>query len=122
VILYRWADNQLERLPSMASGLVDRKVDIIFANGGPAPTLAAKAATATIPMVFQNGADPLQLGLIGEMNRPGGNITGVSMLAESLSAKRVQLLREMVPAAKAIAYLVNPTTPDDGHVRQALSE
>jgi putative ABC transport system substrate-binding protein len=118
-ILYRWAENRNELLPSMATDLVGRRVDVIFANAGPAPAPAAKAATTTIPIVFQNGSDPIELGLVASLNRPGGNIAGVSMLAESLTAKRVQILHEMVPAAATFAYLINPTTPDDGHVKEA---
>jgi putative tryptophan/tyrosine transport system substrate-binding protein len=118
-ILYRWAENRNERLPLMATDLVRRRVDVIVTTASPAAALAAKAATTMIPIVFQTGADPVELGLVASLNRPGGNVTGVSMLAESLTAKRVGLLRELVPAAMTIAYLVNPITPDDGHIREA---
>jgi putative ABC transport system substrate-binding protein len=117
-ILYRWAENRDERLPSMAADLVRRRVDVIFATAGPAPALAAKAAMTTIPIVFQQGSDPVTLGLVASFNRPGGNITGISQLAESLPPKRLQLLHELVPTAMTMAYLVNPTTPDDGHIEE----
>ncbi len=118
-ILYRWAENRNERLPLMAADMVRRKVDVIFATAGPAPALAAKAATATIPIVFQQGSDPVTLGLVASLNRPGGNITGISQLAESFPPKRLELLHELVPAATTVAYLVNPATPDDGHIKEA---
>jgi putative ABC transport system substrate-binding protein len=103
----------------MAADLVSRRVDVIFACSGPAPALAAKAATTAIPIVFQQGSDPVTLGLVASLNRPGGNVTGVFQLAEALIAKRLQLLHEIVPAVMTFAYLINPTTPDDGHVREA---
>jgi len=118
-ILYRWAENRNERLPLMAADLVRRKVDVIFATAGPAPALADKAATATIPIVFQQGSDPVTLGLVASLNRPAGNITGIGQLAESFPPKRLELLHELVPAATTVAYLVNPATPDDGHIKEA---
>jgi putative tryptophan/tyrosine transport system substrate-binding protein len=117
-ILYRWAENQLEEIPSMVADLVRRRVDVIFATAGPAPALAAKAATTIIPIVFQMGSDPVTLGLVASLNRPGGNITGIFQLAESLPPKRLQLLHELVPSATTIAYLINPATPDDGHIKE----
>jgi putative tryptophan/tyrosine transport system substrate-binding protein len=105
---YRWAEGHYDRLPAMASDLVDRKADVIVAVAPPA-ALAAKAATRTIPIVFFMGSDPVELGLVASLSRPGGNITGVTALANAVSAKRLQMLREIVPAAAANAMLVNPT-------------
>ena len=110
-ILYRSAENQYDRLPALAADLVRRGVAAIVASGGAAPVLAAKSATAAIPIVFASAADPVELGLVASLNRPGGNITGVSFLAEALVAKRLELLHEMVPKAKSIGYLVNPSSP-----------
>jgi putative tryptophan/tyrosine transport system substrate-binding protein len=118
-ILYRFAENRNEKLPSIAAELVRRRVDVIVTTAGPASALAAKAATTTIPIVFQSGADPVELGLVASLNRPGGNVTGVNMLAEALTAKHVGILHELVPAALTVAYLVNPISPDDGHIREA---
>jgi putative ABC transport system substrate-binding protein len=110
-ILFRSAENHYDRLPELAADLVRREVAVIVASGGAAPVVAAKSATATIPIVFASAADPVELGLVASLNRPGGNITGVSFLAEALVAKRLELLHEMVPAAETIGYLVNPTSP-----------
>ena len=110
-IEYRRADEQLDRLPSLASDLVGRRVSLILAAGSPAVSLAAKSATTSIPIVFDNSSDPVQLGLVASLNRPGGNITGVSTLSGEMEAKRLGLLRELVPSATAIAVLVNPTRP-----------
>jgi putative tryptophan/tyrosine transport system substrate-binding protein len=105
---YRWAEGRYDRLPAMASDLVGRKADVIVAIAPPA-ALAAKAATRTIPIVFFMGSDPVELGLVASLSRPGGNITGVTALANAVSAKRLQMLREVVPAAATNAMLVNPT-------------
>jgi putative ABC transport system substrate-binding protein len=110
-IEYRWAGNQRDRLRAMADDLVRREVSIIAATGGSPAALAAKAATATIPIVFAIGVDPVRVGLVSSLNRPGGNITGATMLAVDLGSKRLQLIREVVPAATNIAVLVNPTSP-----------
>jgi ABC-type uncharacterized transport system substrate-binding protein len=119
---YRWAEGRYERLPAMAAELVARKVDVIVPVAPPA-ALAVKAATQTIPVVFFMGSDPVKLGLVPNLNRPGGNITGVSALANDINAKRVQLLHEIVPQSSAIAALVNPTNqnaePDTREVQAA---
>jgi putative ABC transport system substrate-binding protein len=107
-IEYRWAEGQYERLPALAADLVSRKVDLIVAtSGGRAPALAAKNATSTIPIVFAMGADPVALGLVASLARPGGNITGFSILVRALMPKRLELLSELVPGARVIAMLVN---------------
>lgn len=107
-LIYRWADAQYDRVPGLAGDLVRRGVAVIVATGGAGPALAAKSATATIPIVFAHGADPVLIGLVASFNRPGGNVTGVSFLTVALTAKRLELLREIVPAATSIGYLVNP--------------
>jgi len=106
---YRFAENQYERLPSLAADLVRRQVAVIVANGRAAQ--AAKEATTTIPIAFVAGFDPVEVGLVASMNQPGGNITGVSILDVGLGPKRLQLLHELVPIATIIAALVNPTDP-----------
>ena len=110
-IEFRWAESQLDRLPALAADLVNRKVDIIVTSGSVPPALAAKAATSTIPIVFHTGADPVATGIVSNINRPGGNITGVSFLTVASSSKRLGLLRDVVPAAKVIGLLVNRTDP-----------
>jgi ABC-type uncharacterized transport system substrate-binding protein len=110
-IEYRRADNQIERLPALAADLVSRKVSLILAAGSPAVALAAKSVTTSIPIVFNNAADPVKIGLVASLNRPGGNVTGVTTVSAELEAKRLGLLRELVPSATSIAVLVNPTRP-----------
>jgi putative ABC transport system substrate-binding protein len=110
-IEYRWAENQFDRLPELANDLVRRHVNVIVTGSNLPAALAAKAATATIPIVFTSGVDPVKAGLVASYNRPGGNITGVVILAIELIPKRMELLYEMVPATKVIAALVNPASP-----------
>jgi putative ABC transport system substrate-binding protein len=111
VITFRWAEGHYDRLPVLAAELVDLRVAALFAAGGTPSALAAKAATRTIPVVFSAVDDPVAVGLVPSLNRPGGNITGMSFLNFEIIAKSAQLLKEMVPAAAAIAYLVNPSNP-----------
>ena len=110
-IEYRWAEYQTERLPKLASELVSRGINVLAAPGNTAAALAAKASTTTIPIVFFVGGDPVQLGLVASLNRPGGNITGVTNLTVEVGPKRLELLHELMPAATVFALLVNPATP-----------
>jgi len=110
-IEYRWADGHYERMPAMAADLVRRQVALIAAIGDPSP-FVAKAATATLPIVFLSGSDPVRRGVVVSLNRPGGNMTGASVVTGVLVAKRMQLLREVVPTAAVFAMLVNPNNPN----------
>jgi putative ABC transport system substrate-binding protein len=108
-IQYRWAEGHYDRLPALAADLVGRHVDVIATLGGSLAGLAAKGATSTIPIVFESGVDPVEKGLVASFARPGGNLTGVSILTTELNPKRLELLSELVPHANVIALLVNPS-------------
>jgi putative ABC transport system substrate-binding protein len=110
-IEYRWAEGRPDRLPALAAELVRRPVDVIVGSRGPAPGLAAKAATSAIPIVFQTGSDPVEIGLVASMNRPGGNVTGVTRMSTALIPNWLGILSGLVPKATAIALLVNPNGP-----------
>ncbi len=111
-IEYRWAEDKNERLPELAADLVRRKVNVIAAVGGPASHMAAKNATTTIPVVFNTGADPVKQGLVTNLRRPGGNVTGVTFFAEELGEKTLGLLLQLVPRTKTVGLLTNPNNPE----------
>src|SRR5205814_1873443 len=115
-IEYRWAEGHYDRLPALAADLVGRKVDLIMATSPPS-ALAAKNATSTIPIVFRGGSDPVGDGLVASLARPGGNLTGVSLLIDELTAVRLGLLSELVPRAGVIALLMNPNNPNNAPER-----
>ena len=111
-IEYRWAEGHYDRLPALAAELVGRHVALIVAQGGDPPVLAAKSATATIPVVFTISSDPVRLGIVGSLNRPGGNVTGFWPYTSLLGTKRLELMRQLLPANASIAVLVNPDNPN----------
>ena len=120
-IEFRWADGEYDRLPALAAELVRRQVAVILAGALPA-TIAAKRETPTIPIVFTMGADPVKLGLVASLNRPGGNVTGISMLYGALGTKRLELLRELAPSASTIAIISNPKNPNaEDHLSDVLA-
>ncbi len=121
-IEYRWAENQFDRLPAMAAEMAQRGVSVMVAGGSPLSALAAKAATTTIPIVFMNVADPVAIGLVASFNRPGGNLTGATLLSAELVAKRLGILRDLLPSVKRIAMLVNPTRPGVDAQKAAVKE
>lgn len=125
VVEYRWAEGQYARLPALAAELVDARVPVIVASGGDPPTLAAQAATSTIPIVFCGSDDPVRAGLVESLSRPGGNITGMHLFTSELEVKKLEVLHELLPAARVIAMLVNPDNPSAGpdvaNVKQAAA-
>ncbi len=121
-IAYHWAQGQYDRLPALAADFVSRGVSLIVATGGLQTSLAAKQATQTIPIVFTLGSDPIKFGLVSSLNRPGGNITGVTLFAYLLDAKRVELMHELVPGAAVVALLVNPNSPAQAEAQFAEVE
>jgi ABC-type uncharacterized transport system substrate-binding protein len=106
-ILYRWAEGQFDRLPELAAGLLARNVSVIFTTGSAVATQVAMAATRSVPIVFTSGTDPVEAGFVASLNRPGGNVTGVTMISGQLGPKRLELLRELLPTADRVALLVN---------------
>jgi putative ABC transport system substrate-binding protein len=119
-IEFRFTEQRLERVPALAMDLVRRKVAVILTTGGDVPAMVAKGVTSTIPIVFLTGFDPVKSGLVASLNRPGGNLTGATVIAGQLVAKRLELLRELVPAARIVGVLANPNNPNaDGDTAEA---
>ena len=119
-IVYRWADNQVDRLPALAAELVQRRVAVIAATGGIMSAMAAKAATTTIPVVFDVGEDPVKNGLVASLARPGGNLTGINFFTTELAAKQLEILRELVPGAIRIAVLADPASASTESILRQL--
>jgi putative ABC transport system substrate-binding protein len=112
VIEYHWADAHLARVPALTLDLIRRRVDVLFASGGDVPILVAKGGTTTIPIVFITASDPVAMGFVASLNRPGGNVTGVTSIAGELGPKRVELVRELLPKAAAVGLVLNPDIPN----------
>lgn len=121
-IEYRWAEGRYDRLPALAADLIARKVALIVAAGGPPPALVAKSASSTVPIVFVNGSDPVADGLVASFAHPGVNITGITFMTAEMTAKRFELLSELVPRAKTIALLVNPGNPNTERTIRDMQE
>ncbi len=121
-IEYRWAENHLDQLPALVADLVGRKVDMIVTAGGPPPAVAAKRATSTIPILFTAVGDPIGAGLVASLARPGGNVTGFSILVVELNPKRLELLSQLLPEARVVALLVNPKNPSSERVISDVQE
>jgi putative tryptophan/tyrosine transport system substrate-binding protein len=121
LIEYRWANFRYDRLPALVAELVKRPVDAIFATGSVVSAIAAKSATASIPIVFANGSDPLQYGLVASLNRPGGNVTGITFINSQLGPKRIQLLQLLNPRTAVIVVLVNPKNPNAADAKTFVS-
>jgi putative tryptophan/tyrosine transport system substrate-binding protein len=121
-IEYRWAEGQYNRLPALAAELVSHQVTVIAATGGEPSALAAKAATATIPIIFTLGGDPVAAGLVASLNRPGGNLTGMTIMALQMGPKRLELLRQLLPNATAMAMLINPALPTSSAEARELQD
>jgi putative ABC transport system substrate-binding protein len=120
-IAFRWAEGRYDRLPALAADLVSLRVTVLFTAGGPPAAHAAKAATSTIPIVFSAASDPVRIGLVPSLSRPGGNITGMGTFNATLLAKRLEILNELVPSAAPMAYLVNPTNQSANLEREEIS-
>jgi putative tryptophan/tyrosine transport system substrate-binding protein len=121
-IEYRWAEGQYDHLPDMAADLIERRVTLIFAMGGPIPAMTAKQQTSTVPIVFAMGSDPVGFGLVASLNRPGGNVTGVTFQTVSLDVKRLELLHELIPKPVVIGVLINPNSPNaDPDLKELLA-
>src|SRR5499427_10738712 len=121
-IEFRWAEGHYDRLPEMAADLVRRNVAVLVSTGGPPSVTAAKAATATIPIVFTTGIDPIRAGIVSSLSRPGGNITGVYLFTSQIESKRLGLLRALVPGVQLIAVLLNPNRQDYARQKRDVEE
>jgi putative ABC transport system substrate-binding protein len=121
-IEYRWARGDYERLPALAADLVSKSVRVVATVGGGPPALAAKGATSTIPIIFSMGSDPVQAGLVASYNRPGGNVTGIDIVTDTMDAKRIGMLHDLVPQATTVGYLVNPAFSAAQAQQQAVEE
>jgi putative ABC transport system substrate-binding protein len=120
-VKYHWAEGRYDRLPAFAADLVERRVAVLAVGGGPAAVLAAKAATTTIPVVFVSGDDPVKYGLVASLHRPGGNMTGAVFFNVALVGKRLELLRELIPAAASVGFVLDPNNPEAEHETRDLA-